>query len=346
MKENKHTIFAFICALSFSLFWVFRDSKKQVSRAFYVWESAKYDLTNSETKTLSQLKVEKLYVKLFEVEKNDVLGIHPTAKSEFQFTYNDELSAEIIPVVYIRNEVFKGIKKAEMDEFVSNFIFLLEKRYKERMDELYNLKEIQIDCDWTESTQENYFTFLKKLKSKVNYQLSATLRLYAYKFPDKIGVLPTDRAMLMCYNLLNVHENRHKNSILDLNELEKYLVGADNYPIPLDLALPTYQAMHVYQNNIYVRSLHQNECDILSKLKKHSKLWYAAKEDFVVSNLFIRKGDKIKYENIDHESMLKALSIVKNNVSFATDYTLSFYDLNEFDLKTYTNENLDSYFTH
>lgn len=343
MSQNIRLLFAFIFSLLFFLYFVFSSSEKSINRGVYFWESAKYNLTEYELNSLEKLKLNKMYIKFFEVEKNDVFGIHPTAKSEFFCKY-DSIPVEFIPVVYIRNEVFKGTNEKEIDEFVSNFIFLIKKKYSEKIGNLNDLKEIQIDCDWTQSTQNIYFSFLKKLKSSTNLQISATLRLYAYKFPDKMGVLPVDRAMLMCYNLLNVHENQYKNSILDLAELEKYLLGAADYPIPLDVALPTYQAMHVYQNNSYVKSLHNNQCAILQHLSKHSKLWYYAKNDFVTSNLFIRKGDKIKYEFIDKETMQKAIKIIKKNIDLSSNFTLSLYHLNEFDFKKHEHENLDSYY--
>lgn len=47
--------------------------------------------------------------------------------------------------------------------------------------DIENVKEIQIDCDWTASTQEAYFEFLHYLKEKAKdkqIQLSATIRLH------------------------------------------------------------------------------------------------------------------------------------------------------------------------
>ena len=335
--------YAFILSLGFSCYFIFFHENSSVNRAFYIWESSKEDLTKKEYQALKDLQISKIYVKLFEVEENSSEGIIPSAKSEFNFK-NKTKNIEFIPTIYIRNEVFKYSNTDELTELVENIDFLIKKKYYEQIADSAFIREVQIDCDWTESTQKNYFEFLKLLKQKATYQISATLRLYAYKFPNKMGVLPVDRAMLMCYNLLNVHENRHKNSILDLEELEKYLRGAKKYPVSLDLALPIYQAMHIYHNNIYVKSLHQQECDILDKLTKHTKLWYSVKEDFVKNNTFFRRGDKIKYEKIDAKKMEQAKEMISKYVSFPDNFTLSFYQLNEFDLKIQGNEKMDSYY--
>ncbi len=280
MSKIPSAVYVFIFSLGFTCYFIFFNQNSFINRAFYIWESSKEELTKKEYKALKDFKISKVYIKLFEVEGNI-----PSAKTEFNFK-NKTKNIEFIPTIYIRNEVFKHSDKETLKELAENIDFLIKKKYHEQIADSADIKEVQIDCDWTESTQGNYFEFLKYLKQKASYQISATLRLYAYKFPNKMGVLPVDRAMLMCYNLLNVHENRRKNSILDLEELEKYLRGAKKYPVQLDLALPIYQAMHIYHNNVYMKSLHQQECDILNKLTKHSKLWYSVKEDFIKDNTF------------------------------------------------------------
>ena len=63
-------------------------------------------------------------------------------------------------------------------------------------------QEIQIDCDWTKSTKDKYFYLLKKIKELSKKEISCTLRLYPYKYPEIMGVPPVDKAMLMCYNLI------------------------------------------------------------------------------------------------------------------------------------------------
>ncbi|MBK7469002.1 MAG: hypothetical protein IPJ43_20660 [Saprospiraceae bacterium] len=64
--------------------------------------------------------------------------------------------------------------------------------------------------------ERKLFLFPTKLKSISDKEISATLRLYPYKYTDNMGVPPVDKVMLMCYNLLNPLENLKQNSILDL----------------------------------------------------------------------------------------------------------------------------------
>ncbi|MCE3296141.1 MAG: hypothetical protein K0R65_1855 [Crocinitomicaceae bacterium] len=330
-------------ALLFFLFWVFQPADREVERAFYVWENTKTELTEYEQKSLEKLEVTKLYLKFFEVEKNDVYGIYPTAKSQLGEYGIEKENFEIVPTIYVRNEVFKKPGKNELEEFASNLGFLIRKKMSEKFPGK-QLQEIQIDCDWTESTQKNYFKFLRLLKKHTDLKISATLRLYAYKFPDKMGVLPVDRAMLMCYNLLSVHQQENKNSILDLEELEKYLVGAGKYPVPLDVALPVYSAMHVYRNNSYTTTLY-NDGQLDAKVLSHTKgLWYRVNTDVPLQTLFLREGDKVKYEKVSPEMLERAIRLIRSRVSLERDFTLSFFQLNEYELKQHSDEKLASYY--
>lgn len=330
-------------ALLFFLFWIFQPTNNEVERAFYMWENTKTELTEYEQRSLELLEVKKLYLKLFEVEKNDVYGIFPTAKSQLYQHGIEKGNFQIVPTIYVRNEVFKKVNSKELEEFVSNLDFLVGKKMSEKFPG-NQLQEIQVDCDWTESTQKSYFEFLRLLKKRTGLKISATLRLYAYKFPDKMGVLPVDRAMLMCYNLLSVHQQETKNAILDMEELEKYLVGAAKYPVPLDIALPVYSAMHVYRNNTYTTTLY-NDGQLGDDVLDHTKgLWYRVNKDVPLQTLFLRQGDKVKYEKISPELLEKAIRLIRSRVSLERNFTLSLFQLNSYELKQHTYEKLASYY--
>jgi hypothetical protein len=60
--------------------------------------------------------------------------------------------------------------------------------------------EVQIDCDWTAATRDNYFALLKKLKQQPFFQkktLSTTIRLHQVKFVSQTDVPPADKGLLM-----------------------------------------------------------------------------------------------------------------------------------------------------
>jgi hypothetical protein len=188
---------------------------EKVERAFYYWKSDE-SLHREDIQLCRNLGVEKLYLKFFEVNYSAELGAFPDSKVNFwRYGLEDDDLIKVIPVVYIRNNVFKEVNQKEIEDLAKNIDFLITKYLDEKFRSLPQVQEYQIDCDWTLTTKDNYFYFLKKLKSISNRRISCTLRLYPYKFPDKMGVPPVDRATLMCYNLINPLENRDLNSILD-----------------------------------------------------------------------------------------------------------------------------------
>ncbi len=57
------------------------SKKVKTEPALYYWKNDAYYLTSGEVQYLQQLNVQKLYVKLFEVEYNALMGNVPVAKS-------------------------------------------------------------------------------------------------------------------------------------------------------------------------------------------------------------------------------------------------------------------------
>lgn len=325
---------------------VFKSKEVLPKKAMYFWESGRVSLSNSEVGFVTEQNIEKVYVKFFELEnENGLSRAIPISKTLLNLKTTDLKGVEIIPTVYIKNEVFKNCSDREIEELADNVYFLITKKFKEQFsnDEL-KLKEIQIDCDWTISTQKTYFSFLEEFRSKGKFTLSATLRLYPYKFPDKMGVLPVDRAMLMCYNLISPLEAGSRNSILDLPELEKYLVGADEYPVPLDLALPIYSAALIMQNNHFVGIHYFNNESLKKSLILSKEPWYFSKVDTVINNFYLRKGDKVKLETISAERVRDALKVIRKNVTFKHGMTLSLFHLQENQIQQYNYEEVSTFY--
>ena len=337
--------FVFLVLLSSFLLSCKNNNKvENVTRAFYYWKSnSGYEEQNTEKLLLDTLKTEKLYVKFFEVESNDVMGNIPVSKS--RFSLYDEAKCQIIPCVYLHNEVFLKSDFKQLDALADNINFLINKKLEENFSSQKVTPEIQMDCDWTLKSKENYFYFLKKLKQISNRKLSCTLRLYPYKYTTKMGIPPVDSAMLMCYNLINPFEDKSKNSILDTNELEKYVKNVKQYPLHLDVALPVYSWMQIYQNNQFSKVIYSDFQTVKSVLKPIKPLWFEVTKDTTTNDIYLRIGDKIKYEEISKMQINEAIRILKKHVSFDKTTTVSLFHLDQKQLKTYTHEELTRFYT-
>lgn len=316
---------------------------ENVEKSFYYWKSDEWNFSEKEDSLLKKLKVNMLYVKFFEVEHSDAMGNYPISKTNLNFYRPDSLN--IVPTVYLRNSVFINASKGSLDTLADNVNFLIDKYVKEKFERLPPPKEYQMDCDWTLKSKDNYFYFLKQLKALSKKEISCTLRLYPYKYPDKMGVPPVDKATLMCYNLINPLENHNKNSILDLEEMKQYLDTDNAYPLHLDIALPTYSWMQVYQNNQFSKVIYTDVKATKKILKPVKPLWYEVKKDTVIEDTYLRIGDKIKLEELTADNIRKAISMIKKHVKLDKNTTITLFHLDEKQLSNYSNEELSGFYS-
>lgn len=317
---------------------------EHVEKAFYYWKNNEYSLDDEE-RELDSLGVKKLYIKFFEVEKDEVMGIIPVAKTDLHF-YNNEDSLKVVPTVYIRNDIFKGTTHSALDSLADNVSFLIDKYMKDyRFERLGKTDEYQMDCDWTISTKDNYFYFLKKIKELSKKQISCTLRLYPYKYPDKMGIPPVDKVMLMCYNLIDPLAKNNKNSILDVEELSAYLDTDAAYPLHLDVALPVYSWVQVYQNDHFRKVLYTDTNNIKNILKPGKRLWYEVKKDTVINDFYMRVGDKVKIEDISTADLHRAIDELKKHIRFAPDITVSLFHLDKEQISRFSHEEIKSFYS-
>lgn len=330
-----------------------------VEKAFYYWQNVPYRLDEKEVESLHKDSVQKMYVKFFEVEPNEIMGNIPVAKSQLRMEYYGFYNSDsiyrnsienliIVPSIYIRNAVFLHASNVELDTLADNIVFLVNKYFKEKYGSIKQpFSEIQIDCDWTPSTQEKYFYFLKQIKKCSGKTLSATLRLYPYKYPDKMGVPPVDKAMLMCYNLSGPLSREDENTILETNELEKYIKRVKKYPLHLDVALPVFSWMHVYKNNVFSGLIQYNKSDRLKDVLKEIKPnWYVVQKDFVGDdNILLKAGDKLKLEEVRPKSIHESIAMIQRYIPLSDTTTISLFHLSAQNVTHYSHEEIASFYS-
>ncbi|MFN8325098.1 MAG: hypothetical protein U0T80_05000 [Flavobacteriaceae bacterium] len=333
------------------LFSCKNDNKvEKVERAFYYWKGNA--LGDENLSQINKLKVNKLYVKLFEVDYSEARGNFPYEKnrpSYYDFKKLD--SVEVVPTVFIKNGIFQYNDEKSLDKLADNIVFLINKyssevEYSGRKEPIFNYNEIQIDCDWTKSTKEKYFYLLKKIKELSKKELSCTLRLYPYKYPDIMGVPPVDKAMLMCYNLIKPLSQKDKNSILDIDEMKKYLNEKKSYPVHLDIALPTFYWTQLYQNNRFEQLVELSTNEVKAFAKEVKPLWYQVEKDTSINyQTYLKAGDQLKCEDISISVLNEAINLIKKNVPLDKNTTISLFDLDSSTFKQYTNEEISGLYS-
>ncbi len=337
------------------------EKERTVNRGMYYWKNNQNELNVNEAAFIADAQIQTCYVKFFEVAEDSVWDAAPVAKSKLKFNYSAiGLSAEkrlqvdtclqnveIIPTVYIQNNVVLHLNKTALDTLAGNIIYLINKYWT---DNRYTLnysyfKCFQIDCDWTPKSRDNYFYLLTEIKKRASSTLlSCTLRLYPYAYQDIMGVPPVDRVMLMCYNLLEPLKEEDKNSILDLVELKAYLDLVDKYPLPMDIALPIFSYQFLYQNNQLEGLLTTPLSELQPYVHQIKPHWYEVNKDVIVGDKFLRGGDKIKVEDIDQKLLDDAIQLIADAVNLKDSITVSLFHLDKNTISAYDQESINRFY--
>ena len=315
-----------------------------VERAFYYWKSN--NLGYAAEAKLASDSIKKLYVKFFEVDYSEAMGNYPHDKlSNYGNFFDHETAIEVVPTVFIKNEIFKYNSEPDLDKLADNIVFLINKRGGSSFGKNFG-KEIQIDCDWTKSTKEKYFYLLRKIKELSKKEISCTLRLYPYKYREAMGVPPVDKAMLMCYNLIKPLTGSDKNSILDITELKSYLNEKRSYPLHLDVALPVFSCAQWYQNNHFQGLVDLNRAELKSFTKEIKPMWYEVTKDTSFHwNEYYRAADQIKYEDVSAATIKEAIAVIKQNVALDAETTIALFDVSDNIYMRYSHEELIGFYT-
>jgi hypothetical protein len=323
-------------------------SKTKVTRGFYAWQSGSSVVDTINQKIFQSFNAERLYLKMFEVTYDELEGAIPIAKTNMILRNQFMSDAELVPCVFIENKVLGKLSRIQLNELADNIVFLIDKYIDERVFEPTaknrDYKEIQLDCDWSKGNQESYFHLIELVKEKSQKTVSCTMRLYPYKYREQMGTPPVDRIMLLCYNLLNPSKNTDKNSILEIEELKKYIDFDTPYPVPVDVAFPTYSSGYRFDQQRFEGVFHAVPEDlerITSPTEKY--LHYVVTKDTTLGNLFFKKGENLKIERVSEAVLIEAAKLLANHID-QSEINVVLYHLDHEELKQYNHEVLDSVF--
>lgn len=213
---------------------------------------------------------------------------------------------EIVPVIYIRNEVIASLDPLRTQELSSNLL------QQSKAFLPGGFPEIQIDCDWTQSTRDRYFRLLKMMKHDLppNVTLSATIRLHQLKYRSQTGVPPVERGALMFYGTGQPSDTNERNSILDLDTAQKYLASLGDYPLPLDAALPVYSWGVLFHGHKFRGILRDVSREVLEEGFSRSGNIYRARKTVRLRGMTLAAGDWIRLDSVDPEVSAQALKML------------------------------------
>lgn len=226
-------------------------------RSAYYWSTV-LDIDSTKAAFINEHRITRLYVRYFDVVHNKA-GSSPNATIRFGNLPKEDI--EIIPTVFITNECMAEVGKSKAKTNYPQDINQLAENILNRViqmnstNDIYNVREIQIDCDWTLGTRKNFFNFmtiLRRLTSERNMKLSATIRLHQLSQ----NAPPCDRGVLMMYNTGNVSDFNNKKPILDMADAAPYMKYLKTYKLSLSAAYPLFSWKVIYRNKQLVGIQH------------------------------------------------------------------------------------------
>jgi hypothetical protein len=297
--------------------------------AFYYWKTI-FKLSPAEKEVLRDNKVSKLYIRYFDI------GLHPETQdpipmSPIRFQEN-AANFDIVPVVFIQNKVM-SLPRLNIDDLAQKTIRLVEEMNAKNK---IAVQEIQIDCDWTLKSKDNYLRFIEQFKKLSKKKLSATIRLHQVKYFKKTKIPNVDSGVLMYYNMGTI-ANDSLNSIYSKKVAERYLKSLKKYPLHLDFALPIYSwAVHIREQKVIgLRSkLNVNELKKDANFEKIGTIFFKVKKSNYKNGVFYEENDLLKIEAISSEDLIEMGNDLDNNLVHAPREII-FYDLDEFNIKNY-----------
>lgn len=322
-----------ILSFVFILFLTVSCSKQQTHRyTFYYWKT-NLALDTTEKQALQKASLPDLYTRFFDVDKMNgkfqPVGVITRDKSFIT-------GKQIVPTVFITNRALLDITDKEIRFLAESIQGLIQKKTSE-----YRLKtgnEIQIDCDWTAGTRNDYFKFLNELRKISGKSVTCTLRLHQVKDKNQMGIPPVDKVFLMCYSTSSPLENSDRNSILDVNTLKSYLSKIEDYPIKtIEVALPIYSwgivTNHLGKHRL-INALSGKDLENPS-FKKISDTEAEVLKDGFYFGHYLNKGFRIKVEEISDGQLQDVIGFLEKKIK---PFDIIYYQL---DRKFVTGQRFD-----
>ena len=233
--------------------------------AVYYWRTD-FRLDSTERAFLRQYHINKVYCRYFDVVMDTVQGQGP--KPNATITFSDTLpeGIELIPTVYITEDCMHQPHQGLAEKIVKRILQMNE------TNGIRNVREIQIDCDFTSRSMKAYYQFLSSVGTvlsestqdslrTVPTELSTTIRLHQLSMPAP----PVDYGVLMIYNAGDPRKFDERNPILDIRDVSPFLNRLDKYPLPLAAAYPVFSWLRII-NGIHIE--HTVEAAEILKVKQ------------------------------------------------------------------------------
>lgn len=319
--------------------------------AMYYWRT-ELRFSPEELAFMKRHHVGRLYLRMFDVVTDPTAPIleertAPNASvrvgdEEYRLLADSLGNFTFVPVVYVTLDALKTMQGHEgmlADNIVSRVTNMCS------YNGLPNVAELQLDCDWTASTEESFFSLCDSvalaLKEKdLPWKLSSTIRLHQLRRKAP----PVDRGVLMVYNTGNFSSPDAENSIIHLNDVKPYLKLIPDYELPLDVAYPSYSWQLVFHKRKFVGLANGIEVTDTTRFAAVGPRLYKALQDVPYNGKLILAGDEIREEYSTAKDVVEIKNLIESKLS-GKPHTNIIYHLDNRNLSKYTPNEIESIFS-
>lgn len=312
--------------------------KDAPATAFYYWKTV-FEPDSVQQILLQQAAGQRLYLRLFDVDWNaERKQAMPNAIVHF---VQPAVHLHITPVVFITNRTLENLPATGIDSLARQTDTLI-RQIAARAN--LNYTAIQIDCDWTLTTRDKYFQYLRTLRQHSGKLLQTTIRLHQIKYKERTGVPPVDKGVLMFYNMGHLNARvQSPSSIYNKADAAKYVTSLPRYPLPLDVALPVFSwVVHTRSGKVIqlYSNIRRTQLENRQRFEPLGKHAFRARNSFFMAGVYIKENDILKAEETGREIAEKAARQLAAYLPPLQSRTIIYYELSTLDPEEYQVEDI------
>lgn len=295
------------------------------TRGVYHWKTT-FDLTEEDKAFIQEHQIGQLYVRMFDVgmedewtyESSEVVPLGTTV-----FNSPVPQGCEVIPTVYITLKALRAYegREKELADLIVERVYAMAS-----WNDLGDVKELQYDCDWTKETRPAFEQLCLHTRNQLAEKgaiLSGTIRLHQIEE----AYYPFDKGVVMIYNTGSIYDVNATNSIIDYDDVYKYLsverrvrsfleARKENCPV-MQMAYPAYGWGVVYD-------LYGNFKRLVSRQENYEPHW----------------SEDVRWETSEIADLMKVKGLVDSTIGQASCGNV-IYHLDTENLTKYTSDEIE-----
>lgn len=311
----------------------------------YYWKTV-FKLDSVENDFLKKHDIGRIYLRLFDVDEdydmiNGTCSVVPVGSISFESLVPEGM--EIVPTVFI---TCRALQRACYEYGTDRFADILLTRMLKMAsyNDLDPVREIQLDCDWTQGNKEMFYELCRTVRRKLEPHkilLSVTVRLHQLVQDPP----PADRAVLMLYNTGSFRQPGARNSILDEKDVASYLKKGRRieYGLPLDFAWPAYSWGILFRGGKFLSLLHTTDYSDRALYSFENERTVRVKADHYLEGHQLLAGDYIRLEIPKFETIRAVASMVKESFP-EVDHGNILYHLDSCNISNYSYDEIQTLF--